>query len=96
LKEGTKLEAMGMKDLPKPVKMALRTKDRQSEDTAELVKRLKDLNPRFNMVHPYAGETSEPWVTNKTNYTTNGHRTKCPTFQTAQIMFNNIRKKNSQ
>jgi hypothetical protein len=34
-------------------------------------------------------------VTNKTSYTTNGHRTKCPTFQTAQIMFNNTRKKST-
>jgi hypothetical protein len=51
-------------------------------------------------VAPIRRETSvhclEPWVTNKTNYTTNGHRTKCPTFQTAQIMSNNIRKQNSQ
>jgi hypothetical protein len=40
-------------------------------------------------LHPYAGETSVhcPWVLNKTNCMTNGHRTKCPTFQTAQIMY---------
>jgi hypothetical protein len=48
-------------------------------------------------LHPHARETSahclEPWVTNKTNCTTDGHRTKRPTFQTAQIMFNNVRKK---
>jgi hypothetical protein len=43
------LEAMDMKDLPQLVTMAVRTKDRQSKDTEELLKWLKDLNPGFYM-----------------------------------------------
>jgi hypothetical protein len=62
-------------------------------------KKYKSKYSSFSL-HPYAGETSvhclHLWVLNKTNYTTNGHGTKCPTFQAAQNMFNNIRKQNSQ
>jgi hypothetical protein len=36
---------MNMKDHMKPVKMALRTRDRQSKDTGELLRWIKDLIP---------------------------------------------------
>jgi hypothetical protein len=37
LGEGTLLKATDAKDLPRPVKMALRTWDKQSKDTEELL-----------------------------------------------------------
>jgi hypothetical protein len=39
------LKAIDTKDLPKPVKMALRTSDKQSKDTEELLQWIRDLNP---------------------------------------------------
>jgi hypothetical protein len=41
------LKAMDVKDLPKPVMMALRSKDRQSKNTVELLQWIKDLSPEL-------------------------------------------------
>jgi hypothetical protein len=38
------LKATDAKDLPKPVKMALRTWDKQSKDTEDLLQWIRDLN----------------------------------------------------
>jgi hypothetical protein len=38
LREGTMLKAIDTKDLLRPVKMALRTRDKQSKDTEELLR----------------------------------------------------------
>jgi len=39
---------MNAKDLPKLVKMALRTRDKQSKHTGKLLQRIKDINLGLN------------------------------------------------
>jgi hypothetical protein len=51
LREGTTLTVIDAKDLPKPVKMALRTGDKQSKDIKELLQWIGDLNPRLSTEH---------------------------------------------
>jgi hypothetical protein len=51
LREGTTLRAIDTKDLPKPVKMSLRTGDKQSTDTKELVQWIGDLNLGLSSEH---------------------------------------------
>jgi hypothetical protein len=50
-REGTLLKAMDARDLPRPVKMAIRTWDKQSDDTEELLRWIRDLNPGLHMEH---------------------------------------------
>jgi hypothetical protein len=45
IREGVRLKAIDAKHLPKPVKMALRTKDKVATGPEELLKWIKSLNP---------------------------------------------------
>jgi hypothetical protein len=47
LKSGTRLKATDVRNLPKPVKMTLRTRDRIAQNQEELMKRIADLNPEL-------------------------------------------------
>jgi hypothetical protein len=42
---------MDARDLPRPVKMALRTWDKQSKDTEKLLRWIRDLNPGLHTEH---------------------------------------------
>jgi hypothetical protein len=46
------MKAVNLNDLPRPVKMILRTRDKQSSDTGEALRCIKDLNP---------GHSTEDW-----------------------------------
>ena len=49
IREGARLKAIDAKHLPKPIKMALRTKDKVATGPEELLKWIKSLNPGLHM-----------------------------------------------
>jgi hypothetical protein len=51
LREGNLLKTMDAMNLPRPVKMALMTWDKQSKDTEKLLRWIRDLNPGPNTEH---------------------------------------------
>jgi hypothetical protein len=49
LGSGAKLKAVDARNLPKPVKVALRTRDRVAQNQDELLRWIKNLNPGLHM-----------------------------------------------
>jgi hypothetical protein len=51
LESGARLKATDAKNLPKPVKVALRIRDRVAQNQEELLKWIKNLNPGLHTEH---------------------------------------------
>jgi hypothetical protein len=51
LGSGTRLKSTDTKNLPKQVKVALRTMNKVAQSPDELMKWIKDLNPEFHKEH---------------------------------------------
>jgi hypothetical protein len=51
LESGARLKATDARNLPKPVKVALRTRDRVAQNQEELLKWIKNLNPGLHTEH---------------------------------------------
>jgi hypothetical protein len=51
LESGARLKATDARNLPKPVKVALRIRDRVAQNQEELLKWIKNLNPGLHMEH---------------------------------------------
>jgi hypothetical protein len=51
LGSGARLKAMDARKLPKPIKVAIRTRDKVAKSHEELLKWIKDLNPGPNIEH---------------------------------------------